>query len=300
MKRISFTLVFLFTAFCLFAQNVAINYDGSEPDASAMLDVSSTDKGMLIPRMTQAVRIGISNPATGLLVYQTDESDGFYYYDGSGWVSLSTSSGTVTSVAAGSGMNFTTFTGTGTITLRTPSTLTSSTTNSASGTTHTHAITTQLPSSSTAGIMKHSGSKTAGGFYGGTTAPSSSTRTNYDGHLYATQLYDGGSRVYTANTLQSRTSSLYSGTPSGSFTASASLSAIISTYEFVYLYVKTDVHSNTILIRTADLNTSETYELAKYDTRYVLLTAPSATSETTWTLASGGATSSSISFIGVY
>jgi len=58
-----------------------------------------------------------------------------------GTLSAAGSSGTVTSVAAGNGMNFTTITGSGTVTLGTPSTITGSTTNSASGTTHTHALT---------------------------------------------------------------------------------------------------------------------------------------------------------------
>lgn len=64
------------------AQGVAVNASGSPVDASAMLDVSATDKGMLVPRMTSAQRIGISNPATGLLVYQTDGTSGFYYNSG--------------------------------------------------------------------------------------------------------------------------------------------------------------------------------------------------------------------------
>lgn len=113
-------------------------------------------------------------------------------------IGAGTGNGTVTSITSGSGMNFTTISGTGTITLGTPSTLTSSTTNSASGTTHSHAITTQLPSSTTAGVMLQSGSKTSGGFYGGTTTPTNTTRSNYDGYFYATQLYDGANRVYSA------------------------------------------------------------------------------------------------------
>ncbi len=55
-------------------------------DPSAQLDVTSTDKGLLAPRMTQDQRNLISNPATGLLIYQTDNTPGFYYYDGSGWL----------------------------------------------------------------------------------------------------------------------------------------------------------------------------------------------------------------------
>ena len=71
------------------AQNVGINDDGSAPNNSAMLDVKSTSKGFLIPRMTEAQRIAIATPATGLLVYQNDGAQGFYYYDGAAWTNLS-------------------------------------------------------------------------------------------------------------------------------------------------------------------------------------------------------------------
>ncbi len=73
----------------LFAQGVGVNADNSNPDASAILDVKSTTQGMLIPRMTQAQRNLIATPATGLLVYQTDVTAGFYFYNGSAWTSLS-------------------------------------------------------------------------------------------------------------------------------------------------------------------------------------------------------------------
>ena len=49
------------------------------PDQSAQLHVSSTSKGLLIPQMTDQQRTAIANPATGLLVYQTDGSAGFYF-----------------------------------------------------------------------------------------------------------------------------------------------------------------------------------------------------------------------------
>jgi len=64
---------------------VGINTDNSQPDNSAMLDIKSTDKGMLIPRMTQAQRDAITSPATGLIIYQTDTTPGFYYFDGLAW-----------------------------------------------------------------------------------------------------------------------------------------------------------------------------------------------------------------------
>ncbi len=61
---------------------VAINTDGSLPDNSAMLDVSSTEKGMLLPRMTQAQRDAIVSPANGLTIYQTDGVPGIYFNSG--------------------------------------------------------------------------------------------------------------------------------------------------------------------------------------------------------------------------
>jgi hypothetical protein len=78
------TLTFLFSHFCL-AQSFAINTDGSTANSSAILDVKSTTKGMLIPRMDSLQRAAILTPATGLLVYQTNKDSGFYYFDGTSW-----------------------------------------------------------------------------------------------------------------------------------------------------------------------------------------------------------------------
>ncbi|MEM1122421.1 MAG: tail fiber protein, partial [Bacteroidota bacterium] len=63
---------------------VGINPDNSEPDPSAMLDVSSTDKGLLVPRLTEKERDAIDNPAEGLLIYNTNDSC-FNYYTGVAW-----------------------------------------------------------------------------------------------------------------------------------------------------------------------------------------------------------------------
>jgi hypothetical protein len=82
-----FTLIFTLTSISFQAQNVGINTDGSSPDASALLDVKGT-KGILIPRMTLVQRDAIGSPATGLMVYQTDNTAGFYHYNGSSWVKL--------------------------------------------------------------------------------------------------------------------------------------------------------------------------------------------------------------------
>lgn len=59
------------------------------PAASALLDLTSTNKGILIPRMTAAQKTTITSPSTGLLIFQTDAPAGFYYYNGSGWLNMS-------------------------------------------------------------------------------------------------------------------------------------------------------------------------------------------------------------------
>ncbi|HOF81939.1 MAG TPA: FISUMP domain-containing protein [Bacteroidales bacterium] len=72
MKKIRtfFVIIALFTAYSIHAQ-VSISSDGSDPDSSAMLDVKSTNLGLLIPRMTSAQRDAITNPAEGLLIFNT-------------------------------------------------------------------------------------------------------------------------------------------------------------------------------------------------------------------------------------
>jgi hypothetical protein len=71
------------------SQSLSVNTDGSTADASAMLDVKSTSKGLLLPRMTSAERTGIGGPATGLQVYDTDLNQ-FYFFSGSVWVAVPT------------------------------------------------------------------------------------------------------------------------------------------------------------------------------------------------------------------
>jgi hypothetical protein len=82
--------ILLSGAFNLSAQ-VSISNDNSAADNSAMLDIKSTNKGVLIPRMTIAQRIAIINPSNGLMVYQTDNVIGFYYYNGTIWQRISES-----------------------------------------------------------------------------------------------------------------------------------------------------------------------------------------------------------------
>lgn len=80
-------MILLITNFSLSAQ-VAVTTDGSDADGSAMLDVKSSDKGMLVPRMTAAERDLIGLPATGLLVFVTDDNN-FYFFDGAAWTQFS-------------------------------------------------------------------------------------------------------------------------------------------------------------------------------------------------------------------
>lgn len=79
-QKLSLLLIIALVYFTnIHAQNIAINDNGSSPDTTAMLDISSSTKGLLIPRMTAAQRNTIPTPAQGLLVYSTTDSS-FYYY----------------------------------------------------------------------------------------------------------------------------------------------------------------------------------------------------------------------------
>jgi hypothetical protein len=86
MKKIVFSVALILGA--LTSSNAQVGIGVGTADNSSMLDVSSTTKGMLTPRMTASQRAAISSPATGLIVYQTDGTTGFYYYTGSAWVIL--------------------------------------------------------------------------------------------------------------------------------------------------------------------------------------------------------------------
>ena len=74
MKSFFATISFFFTSiiFCYAQQGVAINTDGSAPNPKAILDVKSTTKGLLIPRMTTVQRSGIADPPEGLMIYDVD------------------------------------------------------------------------------------------------------------------------------------------------------------------------------------------------------------------------------------
>jgi hypothetical protein len=86
---IAFSTILIFSS--AFPQ-VAINTNGASADNSAMLDIYSTSKGLLIPRMTTIQREAITSPATGLFVYDTDVKC-LYYYNGTAWYTFVTTSG---------------------------------------------------------------------------------------------------------------------------------------------------------------------------------------------------------------
>jgi sugar lactone lactonase YvrE len=82
-----FILLIVFLSFkTAIAQSVGIGT--STPDPSARLQISSSTQGFLLPTLSAAQRSAINNPATGLLVFQTDGTAGFYYFGGAGWINL--------------------------------------------------------------------------------------------------------------------------------------------------------------------------------------------------------------------
>src|ERR1051325_1469535 len=91
------TTIFLLSFFCgkitaqtnIFPSSGAAGIGTTKPNASSLLEISSTTKGLLISRMTQTQRNAIASPAIGLLIYQTDKTPGFYYYNGSAWTAVS-------------------------------------------------------------------------------------------------------------------------------------------------------------------------------------------------------------------
>jgi len=85
-KIILILLLSLLTLTFSFAQNIGINADGTLPNSSAMLDVKSTTKGFLPPRMDSTQRNAIASPAAGLIIYNTS-INAFQVFNGSSWYS---------------------------------------------------------------------------------------------------------------------------------------------------------------------------------------------------------------------
>ncbi|MFZ1530428.1 MAG: hypothetical protein WAT19_16860 [Ferruginibacter sp.] len=82
MKQLFTLFIITLTSFFVTAQSVGIGTNAPLP--SAQLDISSSTKGLLVPRMTTSARLGILNPAKGLMVYDSTAKQ-FYYHDGTAW-----------------------------------------------------------------------------------------------------------------------------------------------------------------------------------------------------------------------
>ncbi len=82
MKKINFATLLVLAVCFASAQSVGIGTNSPLP--SAQLDISSSTKGLLVPRMTTSARLGILSPAKGLMVYDSTAKQ-FYYHDGTGW-----------------------------------------------------------------------------------------------------------------------------------------------------------------------------------------------------------------------
>ena len=99
------TLLLAFVCSCsVLAQN-NVGVGTTTPDPTAILDVESDDKGILIPRLNTLQRQGITAPAEGLLVYDTDE-DCFYYFSAASgtWENLCSGAGGVTGPTGAQGL----------------------------------------------------------------------------------------------------------------------------------------------------------------------------------------------------
>lgn len=112
-RRLGLLITFVaFNAIHAFSQNT-FPANGStgigtvNPSSSALLEVKSTTQGVLIPRMKKAQRDAIVSPATGLLIYQTNVTAGFYYYNGSSWhpISGAGANTTLSNLASGVAVN---------------------------------------------------------------------------------------------------------------------------------------------------------------------------------------------------
>ncbi|MEO0896442.1 MAG: tail fiber domain-containing protein [Bacteroidota bacterium] len=85
MKRLTLIMLFLGLSMALFAQSVGINSNGAQPNSSSILDLQSSSKGLLMPRMTTEQRDAIVQPAEGLMIYNLDDSC-FNYYSANRWI----------------------------------------------------------------------------------------------------------------------------------------------------------------------------------------------------------------------
>ncbi|HQU66471.1 MAG TPA: hypothetical protein PK769_13435, partial [Flavobacteriaceae bacterium] len=99
-RKLIFSTIALLCSVINYAQ---VGIGTTTPDASSILEVSATDKGMLIPQVslgdvTDTMLDGVNTAATGLLIYNTNAATtggsgvGYYYFNGTTWERLVTSS----------------------------------------------------------------------------------------------------------------------------------------------------------------------------------------------------------------
>ncbi len=90
MKKIFFLSALLCSVYGAFAQSVSVGEKEFDAHPSAIMEIQSTTKGVLIPRLSafQRSAVRVDSLSVGLLIYQTDEQSGFYYYDGVEWKHL--------------------------------------------------------------------------------------------------------------------------------------------------------------------------------------------------------------------
>jgi hypothetical protein len=86
-------LALLLVLFFTLTTQAQVGIGNTNPDTSSMLDITSTSKGLLVPRMTSVQRLAITTPANSLLVYDTNLKS-FYYYDlpTTSWIKINSSS----------------------------------------------------------------------------------------------------------------------------------------------------------------------------------------------------------------
>ena len=87
MKRFIFISLVFFYQMTLSAQSNNVGIGTTTPDASAVLDLTADDKGLLTPRMSTLDRESIANPAEGLLAFDTDTNT-FWYHTGDLWIEI--------------------------------------------------------------------------------------------------------------------------------------------------------------------------------------------------------------------
>ncbi|HUR10308.1 MAG TPA: NHL repeat-containing protein [Flavitalea sp.] len=82
MKKLKF---FVVAFHLMIAATAQVGIGTSTPHSSAQLEINSTSRGLLLPRMSALQRAAIASPVEGLVVYQTNGTKGIYYFDGTTW-----------------------------------------------------------------------------------------------------------------------------------------------------------------------------------------------------------------------